>query len=281
MLGPGMIAVGPMSRRGRLMTFKHWIVIVVLSLEGAAAIASGQESLGSVTGVVSVASGTVIPNATLYITNTQTKAQRRVQTDITGRYEVLQLPPGHYRVTSETSGIRTSELTLGPGQRVEHDIAIEMPSIAFTAIVWDDEGPGSFLPGPSSTGITGGFIPGELRDVTLTTAEREDLTRWQRDQPVVAPRAVHMPRPVYPETMRELKREGNVVLEGTLSSDGFVSGLPDVATQRDPFVIAALEAVRSWQWEPARVNGGLVEVPFTATLHFRLAQNRPPRLSPP
>ena len=55
---------------------------------------------GSIIGYVRDASGAVLPNATLTVTQTSTGYTRTATTDASGQYSILALPPGNYRLTA-------------------------------------------------------------------------------------------------------------------------------------------------------------------------------------
>jgi TonB family protein len=78
-------------------------------------------------------------------------------------------------------------------------------------------------------------------------------------------------RPVYPQSMIDAGREGVVPIEATIDVDGHVSMVRVVSTQVHPdFAIAAVEAVRQWQYTPTLLNGRPVQVVMTVTVAFTL-----------
>ena len=68
-----------------------------------AAVATAQVHTGSIAGVVRDKAGAVVPNATVTAKNSETGAERTVQSNAEGSYNILALPPGNYDVTV-TSG---------------------------------------------------------------------------------------------------------------------------------------------------------------------------------
>ena len=67
---------------------------------------SGQ-TVGDITGVVSDASGGVVVNATVTVTNPQTNFTRTAITNTAGNYNFPALQPGVYNVKAEAPGFRT------------------------------------------------------------------------------------------------------------------------------------------------------------------------------
>jgi TonB family protein len=60
--------------------------------------------------------------------------------------------------------------------------------------------------------------------------------------------------PVYPEDARRKGLEGVVVLRYLITRDGRVTRIK-VVSGREPFVSAALAAVRTWRYQPGRLAG--------------------------
>ncbi len=75
--------------------------------------------------------------------------------------------------------------------------------------------------------------------------------------------------PQYPAQALADKREGSVVLHGTVAQDG---GLQDLkVVNGDPLLSqAALEAVQQWKYEPYRRNGAPIAMPIDITIDFNL-----------
>ncbi len=78
------------------------LTIATVCIFGAVA-AMAQVHTGSIAGVVRDKAGAVVPNATVTAKNSETGAERTVQSNAEGSYNILALPPGNYDVTV-TSG---------------------------------------------------------------------------------------------------------------------------------------------------------------------------------
>jgi hypothetical protein len=68
------------------------------------AIAFGQQTSGTIEGVVKDPGGAVVPNVTVTIQGVNVGFSREVQTNSEGFYRVQQVPPGTYRVTTAVTG---------------------------------------------------------------------------------------------------------------------------------------------------------------------------------
>jgi protein TonB len=87
---------------------------------------------------------------------------------------------------------------------------------------------------------------------------------------VTPPVAIETFAPAYPELARRAHVQGIVVLEAVIAADGTVR---DVRILRSASVLldpAALEAVRRWRYEPARIGTRPVSVFLNVVLTFSL-----------
>jgi periplasmic protein TonB len=77
--------------------------------------------------------------------------------------------------------------------------------------------------------------------------------------------------PVYPEIARAARKEGVVILEVVIATNGAVES---VRVLRGVPMLdqAAVAAVQLWRFEPARLNGQAVPVVMTVTINFQLAR---------
>lgn len=81
-------------------------IVVVLSL-ALSQYATAQTTSGSIVGVVTDATGAVIPNVTVSAKSTESGNARSVVTDNSGAYKLLSVPPGIYDVTASGKGFST------------------------------------------------------------------------------------------------------------------------------------------------------------------------------
>jgi TonB family protein len=87
---------------------------------------------------------------------------------------------------------------------------------------------------------------------------------------VSAPRALYAPDPEYSEEARKAKYQGTVVLWVIVGPDGRPH---DIRIQRSVGMgldEKAIEAVRTWKFEPARKDGQPVAVQINVEVNFRL-----------
>src|SRR5579875_107693 len=93
------------------------------------------QELGSISGLVTDASGSVIPNAQVTVTNEQTGATRNLQTNQAGNYNVPDLVIGKYTLTVSAPGFATYKQTGIPvnvNANLRIDIKLEVSGIQQT-----------------------------------------------------------------------------------------------------------------------------------------------------
>lgn len=83
------------------------LVVAVLLVIGAA-VAFGQTTTVTVSGVVHDPSGAVVPETKISVTSRSTGATRETTTDGEGRYSLTNLGPGEYDIRAEKQGFRTA-----------------------------------------------------------------------------------------------------------------------------------------------------------------------------
>ncbi|HEU0184918.1 MAG TPA: TonB-dependent receptor [Blastocatellia bacterium] len=89
--------------------------------------AFAQSTFGSVLGTVKDASGSVVPNATVKITNVDENTSRAVSTNSNGDYEAVNMKPGRYRIEVSATGFQpftTSDVALVARQTLRIDATL-------------------------------------------------------------------------------------------------------------------------------------------------------------
>ena len=86
---------------------------------------------------------------------------------------------------------------------------------------------------------------------------------------VAPPKKVKDVRPVYPSVAVATQARGTVILDVTIGTDGKVKDARVIHSvpQLD---LAALAAVRQWEYEPTRINGALVTLIMTVVVNFAI-----------
>jgi TonB family protein len=87
---------------------------------------------------------------------------------------------------------------------------------------------------------------------------------------VSAPRVTYQPDPEYSEEARKAKYQGTVVLWVVIGPDGRPHDIRVQRTLGMGLDEKAIEAVRTWKFDPARLNGNPVAVQINVEVNFRL-----------
>jgi len=87
---------------------------------------------------------------------------------------------------------------------------------------------------------------------------------------VSAPKLIDYPQPEFPEEERKTKHEGVVVLEVIVGADGRVKDLQVTRSLSASFDEKAMEAVKTWRFEPSMKDGRPVPVVVNVNVNFRL-----------
>jgi len=114
-------------------------VLVVLCLLGAAAVWASIS--GSISGIVTDASGALVPNATVTATNTDTGVQSVINTDGKGFYNFPDLSVGNYDVDITQPGFKTFRKTgihVDANSAIKLDVRLEVGQIAEKVVVKSD-----------------------------------------------------------------------------------------------------------------------------------------------
>ncbi len=87
---------------------------------------------------------------------------------------------------------------------------------------------------------------------------------------VVPPRKTHSPQPTYPLAHQLTCGKGRVVLQAIIDKQGRATQ-PAIKEGDDPILFfVAFDAVRDWEFEPARKDGEAVPVYYNLTVNFAL-----------
>lgn len=92
-------------------------------------------------GSVHDASGAVVPNADLILTNKETGLERKTKTDTNGNFTFAELPIGSYRLQCQAKGFRTltySQIVLRLGDTLRLNLSLTVGEIIETVVVSDE-----------------------------------------------------------------------------------------------------------------------------------------------
>src|SRR5260370_5496797 len=101
---------GAIGEQSRMRTSRHkpWLCILLLNL---IVPVFGQETTGSIAGLVSDATGALVPGAQVTVVNVGTNATYKTTTNQAGNFTLRTIPVGNYKLIVEASGFKRYEVT--------------------------------------------------------------------------------------------------------------------------------------------------------------------------
>jgi TonB family protein len=235
---------------------------VVALLLVAIPIAAAQ-SFATFSGTLIDATGAVLPGVKVVLTNAERRSKYEVQSTGAGTFEFVGLPAGAYELDAQQIGFATlhETLAIAAGQNLQRQLQLNIGSLSETIIVTDEE------PDPAAPKKVMAVRGPAPVDAACRPALRPAITVGGNIRP---PKKLHDVAPEYPAALRGSGTQGVVILGATIGLDGF---LKDIEVLRDAgsqdLAVAAVTAVRDWQYSQTLLNCSPVEVQIKTTVTFR------------
>jgi TonB family protein len=245
---------------------------------------AAQEALCSLAGIVTDPQGAAVRNATITITNADTKQTRTLTTNDAGQYEANDLHIGRYLLTvlaTGFSGAVKNDIVLKAGDRQRADVVLqvydpgcceyaalplkaqaEVDWIAkrkpFTYVVGDAQDHNSFQ-GIAKLVYGDRKMWVQIFEANRDVVEKPGFIPYGKSILVpptkrAAPKPLSKVMPVFPPEARREQVWGDVVMDVTLNEDGSVEQV-DIIDGPALLVEAATTAVKQWRYHPLRVKG--------------------------
>jgi periplasmic protein TonB len=128
------------------------------------------------------------------------------------------------------------------------------------------EGAPGGVPGGLAGGVIGGDLSGPVPPSPIDSAPKSPI---RVGRGVKAPRLIFGPEPVYPLLARHAKISGAVVIDAVIDTQGRVVEMHP-ASGNPLLLIAAMEALRHWKYEPTILGGEAYPVRLLVTITFEL-----------
>ncbi|HXW04322.1 MAG TPA: M56 family metallopeptidase [Vicinamibacterales bacterium] len=245
------------SRPGRLARTMT-ITGVAAAAVFAAGLGLGGQTFATFSGSVADPMNNAIPQVTLVLTNEQTQAKHEVQSDTSGRFQFVGLPPGDYQLVAKYPGFRafSGRLTVA-AQHVERDLVLRVGTVQETITVSGDR-----------------TSPDEPPRLVTAPPRRESpgkpCTPSSAGGHIRPPMKVRDVRPVYSYSLRAAGVSGVVHLVARIAADGSVADLREAAPTNPGLRDAAMDAVRQWVFTPTLLNCVPVDVEMNVNVTFTL-----------
>lgn len=200
-------------------------------------------------GTVYDVTGAVVPEVALSLEDAAGPSATTT-TDAEGRFEFPFIRAGEYTLTAQLPGFKKLQqtFTLSAARDWDRAIILQLGTVSESIRVATGRRPDAAATDAAATPVAI-RVGGNIR----------------------APRKTHDVKPVYPASMRDAGREGDVTLDAIIGRDGLVHSVRVLGAHVHPdFAIAAADAARQWRFTPTLLNGTPVEVVMTVAVEFRL-----------
>ncbi len=236
------------TKRAVLVTL---LAAICLTAPLAALQVTTQNPSGKFSGTVYDATGGVIPNATVILSNPEAKTKDMTTTSATGYFEFTGLPAGRYVMQTLAKGFarkETPDVVLRQNEDRSQNVTLEI-------------------------GRASERVNVVASSPAKTAALDKEMGRVRVGGGVQQTKLVKMPRPSYPPHLKAAGVEGSVLLEAVIGKDGKLSSLRVMNSQVDPDLAkSAVETVSQWEYQPTLLNGNPVEVVTDIEVNYRLSK---------
>jgi hypothetical protein len=224
-----------------------WRTLRVVVLAGVAALATSvpvhaQDARGSISGRVTDSSGGVLPGATVTVVNVDTNTTTTAITTDQGRYAVLYLLPGTYKITATLDGFRTGineGIQVRVGDKVQYDVMLEAGGIVEEVRVVADR---PML--ETGTATMGQVIDSKLiSEIPLGDGTAYGLTRLVAGASFE--RSYALQRPMDNDNLRGL------AVSGTINSEFSIDGSSNVVSGARVGIQPPADAIQEFKVETA------------------------------
>ena len=232
-----------LSRRAVVAT----AALMTVATLSTAALQGVQGAPAPLGGVIYDPSGAVLPGVTVSLQDSQ-DFKWQAETDAAGHFEFPPVQPGRYVLEATLMGFNVLRQEFSLRQTSDWDRAITMQVGVLTETI--NVSASRAAPVAARTGPTPVRVGGNIK----------------------APLKLVNVNPVYPASMRQAGRAGDVKMEAIIGQDGAVLSVRVLGAHVHPdFAMAAVDAVRQWLFSPTLLNGKPVEVVMNVSVNFTLA----------
>jgi TonB family protein len=208
-------------------------------------------STGSLSGVVSDPTGAVVVGATVRVQ--LSTASYSTTTGPTGQWSFAALPAGTYTLEIQLPGFATFNKAVAVTQGINNQINSNL------------------VLGRSVESMTVAAERSTPNPATFPTAVQSSSRPLRVGGMVEPARLIRRVTPTFPQSARDRGIQGSITFAAVIDKSGFIRDTPLTVSQAPPDLIqAALDAVRQWEYAPARLNGEPVETLTEITVNFQL-----------
>jgi TonB family protein len=244
----------------------------------------------TLSGVVMDPAGAVVPNATVGLVNTDTKAAiSPITTDTAGRYMFQHMDVGTYDLTISAPGFKRETQTgihVAAGEAHNGGTTMLQLGAVRESITVTGSRSAALAAGPTVAVL--GPVTTLTPAATLATVEQTQAVKKQfveqfwlrRDASagsagpikvggnVQAANLINAVKPVYPVEPLSQGIQGTVKIEALISKGGTADNLQVISSPDATLTQAALNAVKLWRYRPTMLDGEPVETMTTIDVNY-------------
>jgi beta-lactamase regulating signal transducer with metallopeptidase domain len=241
----------PLTRSAGVATV---IALLVIALPIAGLVASAQAT-AQFSGMLVDTVGRVLPDTVMVLSTAAASQKHQVRSDANGRFVFTGLTGGEYELQVERPGFATTQgrVALAAGQNLVQDVALQLGTLQETINIFD----GPPVP-PRAAGVR-----------SAHKAEPSACGQTTVGGCIEQPMKMRDVKPVYPPQFSGSGRDVVLKLEARIGVDGFINDLRVVTPGNPEFAVAAVDAIRLWEFSQTRLDGVPVEVKMNIAVTFR------------
>jgi len=202
--------------------------------------------------------GRVVPNVPVTLSNTSTGQNTEGVTDQIGEFKAPDLPAGNYQVKVWKPGFKTASMgvQMVAGQTTRSPVTLQLGMLEETVVVSAQTGAAPI-----------GTLAPQARHIGAAPTD-DPCSQSAEGGCVTPPRKLVDAKPVYPAWLVGAGTSGTVVIQGRLRTDGSVGDMQPAPDANPGLADAAMQAIRLWEFSPARLNGVPMEVQIDVRVQF-------------
>jgi TonB family protein len=251
----------PLPRALRIGTAASFLLATVF-IAGAAA----QARYSTFSGTVVDQTNGFLPDTTLALTSTASRARYEVKSDGTGRFEFVGLPSGEYTLQASQPGFATLTESIAIVRDLTRTIELQVGSLQETIRIVG--GPSDRAPDPNRAEKLRALRQKAQERQQRATERCEGAAAGGLGGNILQPWKIADVRPIYPETASSTQTGGVVTMEAVIATDGTVREVRVVSSPHPDLERAAVEAVRQWEFTPTILNCTPIDVRMSVTASF-------------
>lgn len=220
--------------------------------------ALGAQSFASLQGTIVDASGGLVPDARITLSNPAASSRYEVTSNRVGAFQFVGLPPGTYVLQVERVAFTTlrREITLTAGETRRETVGLDLGTLQETV------------------SVTNPATASEPASPRVRTAPANRPARACTPEPVggrvVPPLKIKDVRPNWPSTLQGANAPIEVRLAARIGVDGIVNDVRVLSSTTSPDAeAAAADAVAQWRFTPTLLNCVPTEVTMNVSVTFR------------